>query len=53
MIKRAKGVELPQEPVGIIISRGDTSEPPPKFLAYVWGPAPEPEAETSTATKAA
>jgi hypothetical protein len=29
------------EPVGIVISRGSRSEAAPKFLAYVWGPAPE------------
>ena len=29
------------EPVGIVISRGSRGEAPPKFLAYVWGPAPE------------
>ena len=33
------------EPVGIVISRGSRSEPAPKFLAYVWGPAPEAAAE--------
>jgi len=29
------------EPVGIVISRGSRGEAPPKFSAYVWGPAPE------------
>ena len=28
------------EPIGIVISRGDRSEPIPIVLAYVWGPAP-------------
>lgn len=34
------------EPIGIIISRGERSEPVPVVLAYVWGPAP---VETATA----
>jgi hypothetical protein len=29
------------EPMGIVISRGDRSDPPPVFVAFVWGPAPE------------
>lgn len=29
------------EPIGIIISRGDRAEPLPVISAYVWGPAPE------------
>ncbi len=35
--------EIEQEPVGIIISRGSRAEQTPKFIEYVWGPAPEPE----------
>jgi hypothetical protein len=31
--------------MGIVISRGAHEERPPLFLAYVWGPAPELEAE--------
>jgi hypothetical protein len=34
------------EPLGIVISRGNRSEEAPRFLAYVWGPAPEPEIDT-------
>ena len=33
------------EPVGIVISRGNRDEPTPAVFAYVWGPAPEGEAE--------
>ena len=33
------------EPVGIVISRGSRDEPTPSVFAYVWGPAPEGEAE--------
>ncbi|HXV16534.1 MAG TPA: hypothetical protein VD758_07125 [Gemmatimonadaceae bacterium] len=36
------------EPIGIIISRGDRTEKPPIFSAYIWGPAPEPVTETTT-----
>jgi hypothetical protein len=39
------------EPLGIIISRGDKTEPTPVFSAYIWGPVPE--ASTETATRAA
>jgi hypothetical protein len=35
------------EPVGIIISRGDRDEPTPVCFAYVWGPAPEDDTEPS------
>jgi len=40
------------EPLGIIISRGDRTEPTPVFSAYIWGPVPE-AAATETATRAA
>jgi len=33
------------EPVGIVISRGNRDEPTPAVFAYIWGPAPEIEAE--------
>jgi hypothetical protein len=39
------------EPMGIVISRGDKTEPTPVFSAYVWGPVPD--AATETATRAA
>ncbi len=28
------------EPIGIVISNGERSEPVPVVLEYVWGPAP-------------
>ncbi|HVE78050.1 MAG TPA: hypothetical protein VNA89_04260 [Gemmatimonadaceae bacterium] len=34
------------EPMGIVISSGRTVETPPKFSAYVWGPAPEETKKT-------
>ncbi len=40
------------EPLGIIISRGDRTEPTPMFSAYIWGPVPE-QTPTETATRAA
>lgn len=33
------------EPLGIVISQGSRAEQPPRFLAYVWGPAPEIDIE--------
>jgi len=36
------------EPLGIVISRGNRDEPKPAVFAYVWGPAPELEAEIET-----
>jgi hypothetical protein len=36
------------EPIGIIISRGDRTEPTPVFSAYIWGPVPDAVVETST-----
>jgi hypothetical protein len=39
------------EPLGIIISRGDKTEPTPVFSAYIWGPVPE--TATDSATRAA
>ncbi|GJG88047.1 hypothetical protein tb265_32280 [Gemmatimonadetes bacterium T265] len=30
------------EPIGIVISGPARTEVMPRFLAYVWGPAPEP-----------
>ncbi|MFL5593895.1 MAG: hypothetical protein ACJ77S_03905 [Gemmatimonadaceae bacterium] len=35
------------EPMGIIISRGDTTQPTPVFSAYIWGPAPEDDTQAS------
>jgi hypothetical protein len=35
------------EPMGIIISRGDTTQPTPVFSAYVWGPAPDEDTQES------
>ena len=50
MKKDRKEIES-SEPLGIIISRGDKTEPTPLFSAYIWGPVPD--AVTDTATRAA
>lgn len=34
----------PQEPVGIIINAGGREDVAPRFVAFVWGPAPEDDA---------
>jgi hypothetical protein len=31
-----------QVPVGIVIADGARAEVTPRFVAFVWGPAPEP-----------
>jgi hypothetical protein len=36
------------EPIGIVISRGDRTEPTPVFSAYIWGPVPEAVVESAT-----
>ena len=36
------------EPLGIIISRGDKTEPTPLFAAYIWGPVPEDTPKSAT-----
>ena len=50
MVELAMQVELEQEPVGIVISRGSRDEATPRFSAYVWGPIPEePDASQTEA----
>ncbi len=36
------------EPLGIIISNGDKTEPTPIFSAYIWGPVPDAVVEPTT-----
>jgi hypothetical protein len=52
MMKANRQTRELQEPVGIVISRGAHEETPTRFSAYVWGPAPEGDAETSGAKAA-
>jgi hypothetical protein len=47
-MKKIKEVLEHDEPIGIIISRGDRAEQKPVFAAYIWGPAPEPVTEPAT-----
>ena len=45
MKKIGRGTSAEMEPLGIVISQGSRVEETPRFAAYVWGPAPEPETE--------
>lgn len=47
-MKKVREINDSEEPIGIIISRGDRKEARPVFSAYIWGPAPEPVTETTT-----
>jgi hypothetical protein len=47
-MKKVREVTESQEPIGIIISRGDSAEQRPIFSAYIWAPAPEPVAEVKS-----
>jgi hypothetical protein len=50
-MKKDRKEAVSDEPLGIIISRGDKTEPTPVFSAYIWGPVPD--ADTESATRAA
>ena len=52
MMKDKRQIREAQEPVGIVISSGAREATPTRFSAYVWGPAPEGEVETSGAKAA-
>ncbi len=41
---KIRSVEIEQEPVGIVISRGSRAEQTPRLIAYEWSPAPEVDA---------
>ena len=47
-MKKSRENPESQEPIGIIISRGDRTEQRPIFSAYIWGPAPEPVVDAAT-----
>lgn len=40
-MKKERKEIAPSEPLGIIISSGDKTEPTPIFSAYIWGPVPD------------
>jgi hypothetical protein len=48
VMKKNRKNEGSAEPIGIVISRGDRTEPTPVFSAYIWGPVPETVAESAT-----
>ena len=47
-MKKDRKETVSSEPIGIIISRGDRTEPTPVFSAYIWGPVPDAVSETAT-----
>jgi hypothetical protein len=47
-MKKQSTVKDSTEPLGIIISQGDTREPTPVFSAYIWGPVPEVTSKKAT-----
>jgi hypothetical protein len=47
MIKKQVESSTANEPLGIVISQGSRAEQAPRFWAYVWGPAPEAEADVA------
>ena len=47
-MKKIREVTESDEPIGIIISRGDRKEAKTVVSAYIWGPAPEPVLDNST-----
>jgi len=47
-MKKDRKDNVSSEPMGIIISRGDRTEPTPVFSAYIWGPVPDAVVETAT-----
>jgi hypothetical protein len=50
-MKKDRKEIVSSEPIGIVISRGDKTEPTPLFSAYIWGPVPD--ADEDAATRAA
>jgi len=47
-MKKVREITESEEPIGIIISRGDRKEARPIFSAYIWGPAPDPVPDATT-----
>jgi hypothetical protein len=47
-VKKIHEIPESDEPIGIIISRGDRTEQRPVFSAYVWAPAPETTKEPTS-----
>lgn len=47
MMKKNRKENGSSEPLGIVISRGDRTEPTPVFSAYIWGPVPDSKKESA------
>jgi len=47
-MKKDRKETASSEPIGIIISRGDKTEPTPIFSAYIWGPVPDSIQDSAT-----
>jgi hypothetical protein len=47
-MKKDRKEIVSSEPLGIIISRGDKTEPTPVFSAYIWGPVPDSVQDSAT-----
>jgi hypothetical protein len=47
-MKKDRKEAASEGPLGIIISRGDKTEPTPVFSAYIWGPVPDADIESET-----
>ncbi len=50
---RSRGVDVDQEPVGIVLSFGSPVEETPRVLAYEWAPVPTSELDEAEAILAA
>lgn len=46
-MKKQPETSAAMEPLGIVISQGSRAEEQPRFWAYVWGPAPEDESQST------
>ena len=46
-MKKDRKEIVSSEPLGIIISRGDKTEPTPLFSAYIWGPVPDADQDAA------
>jgi hypothetical protein len=53
ILELEQSLAAPEEPMGIVISRGSREIVPPVFSAYVWGPPPNSEEEVRGAPRAA
>ena len=52
-MEHLQSIPVEVEPTGIVIAYGVQVEQPPRFSAYMWSDAPEPQAENTRARRAA